>query len=451
MSIRLKLALILALACAGATAASTSVFVALQRRSLAAAEEDKVRMLLGDVRTMAGESQLARDPLMLIDYLAFIARDRQELIRARARFDGRWQGPEPAPLPEGELIRSETVLVPGGDGRPELLIELALSRRVLDARRAEAERRVVRNLARAAAAVICLGALLSFPLGWSLTNRLVVLEKAMKDIGEGRLDRAVPANGNDEVARLARGLNAMSGRLKELDELKRTFVASVTHELRSPLFAIQSYVKELLRESTALGPDDRRRLERVEANASRLAHFVTSLLDMARIERGQLDYRPRSAQLSRLAQDAAEFLRSRAEEQGLAISFEADEDLPEQRLDPDMITQVVTNLVSNAIKFTRKGGRIEVAVRRRDAGVECAVTDTGVGIPPETLARLFRPFERGADPLRAGGTGLGLSIVKAIVERHGGRVSAQSEPGRGSRFAFFLPLADNKSLTSKPS
>lgn len=451
MSIRFKLALVLAMAVAAATAAASSVFIALQRRSLQAADADKVRLLLGNVRAMARESQLARDPLMLIDYLSFLGRDRAEVVRTRVRFAGRWQGRDAPPLPSGEPTTTETVEAPGGAGRPEISVEVTLSRRVLDARLAAAQGAMARELTRAAAALALAGMLLSLPLGWTLTSRLVGIERVMKEVGEGRLDRAAPVFGNDEVASLARGLNAMIARLRELDEMKRTFVASVTHELRAPLFAIESYVKELLRESESLGPEDRRRLERVQANALRLTRFVTSLLDLAKIERGQLDYRPRVTALASLVEDASEFHRSRARDGGLALSFSCDADLPALRVDPDMITQVIANLVSNAIKFTRPGGRVEVSVRRRDDGVECAVADTGVGIPPQALARLFRPFERGADPLRAGGTGLGLSISKAIVERHGGRISVQSDPGRGSRFSFTLPLSDNKSLTRKPS
>ena len=451
MSIRLKLAAAFALAGAAAIAAASGVFLTLQRRSLQASEEDKVRLLLGNVLAMGQESQLAHDPLMLIDYLTYLGRDRAEVSRSRARFDGRWVGPEPAPFPEGERIRVETVTVPGDGGRPAILVEMSFSRKVLDARLAEAQRAMVRDLLQAAALVVLAGTLLSFWLAWTLTSRLVAIERAMSDIGEGRLDRTVPASGSDEIARVARGLNAMTARLKEVDEMKKTFVASVTHELRSPLFAIESYVKTLLRESKVLGDEERRALVRIEANASRLAHFVTSLLDLAKIERGKLEFRPRTADFGRVVEDAAEFHRSRAEERGLSLLVSTDADLPPMRLDSDLITQVVTNLVANAINFTSPGGRIAVSARRRDDAVECAVEDSGVGIPAATLARLFRPFERGADPLRAGGTGLGLSIVKAIVERHGGRMTAESEPGRGSRFGFTLPLADNNSLTPKPS
>ena len=449
MSIRLKLAAALALFGAAVIAACAGAFLTLQRRTLQASEEEKVRLLLDNVRTMESESQLSRDPLMLIDYLSYLGRDRAEVAHARARFDGRWVGPEPAPLTKGELIREETVVSPGGAGRPEILVEVSFSRKVLDERLAAARAAMSRDLLRAAGLVALAGTLLSFWLGWSLTSRLVEIEGAMKDIGEGHLNRAVAATGSDEIARLARGLNAMTARLKEVDEMKRVFVASVTHELRSPLFAIESYVKALLRESKVLGEEERRQLVRVEANASRLAHFVSSLLDLAKIERGKLEYRPRTADFARIVEDAAEFQRSGAEERGLSLSFSAEPGLPPLRLDSDLITQAVTNLVANAIKFTPKGGGVAVSVRRGGAAVECVVADTGIGISAQTLARLFQPFERGADPLRAGGTGLGLSIVKAIVERHGGRILAESEPGRGSRFGFTLPLADNNSLTPK--
>jgi signal transduction histidine kinase len=448
VSIRLKAALILALAVAATTAAASCVFIVLERRSTRAAEEEKVGLLAANVRAMARESQLARDPLMLIDYLAFLRRERRELVRARARFDGRWAGPEPDPLPKDQALRSETVTAPAG-ASPEILVELVFSRRELEAAAAAAHAAMTRDLTAAAALVLLLGVLISVPLSLRLTSRLVEIERAMKDIGEGRLDGAIPDAGNDELARLARGLNAMAGRLKELDAMKRIFTASVTHELRSPLFAIESYVKELLRESKGLESEDRRRLERVLANAGRLAHFVTSLLDMARIERGQLEYRPRGADLAGLIEDAVEFQRARAEERGLALSVSAEQGLPPMRLDPDLITQVAANLVANAINFTRRGGTVVVTVRRQDAEIEVAVADTGIGVPAETLARLFRPFERGADPLRAGGSGLGLSISKAAIERHGGRIGAESEPGRGSRFWFVLPL-DNKSLTPRP-
>lgn len=463
MSIRVKLALILAFAVALAAGSAAAVFVAIERRSLRRAEDEKVRLLMQNVRAMAEESQLARDPLMLLDYLSFVDRDRAEIVYVRARLGGRWESQrDAAPPPSTEPVRVESVSVPAAGGAPEAGAEVTFSRRVLDQRLEQAYRVMARDLGRATAAVLLLGVLLSVPLGWTLSSRLIAIERALAEIGQGRLQVRVPEEGSDEVARLARGLNDMTQRLRELDELKRTFVASVTHELRSPLGAIESYVKALLRDARGLSEDERRQLERVRENAARLGHFVTSLLDMAKIERGKLDYHPRPTDIGRVVEDAVLFLRTRAQEEGKTVEFHGEDGLPSIVADPDLVTQVVTNLVSNAVKFTRAGGRVDVSLRRAPEGVEVAVADTGVGIPPEALARIFAPFERVRNPLKAGGAGLGLAISKAIVEMHRGRIGVSSEAGRGSRFHFVLPLqappatptptppADNKSLIGKP-
>ncbi|OGR97835.1 MAG: hypothetical protein A2V88_11090 [Elusimicrobia bacterium RBG_16_66_12] len=443
MSIRVKLAAVLCLAVCVTTISAGAIFVMLERRSLRAAEDGKVRLLVVNIKTMAAESQLARDPLMLLDYLSFLGRDRKEVSGVRVRFVGRWE--RVAGLPgarESGPVRTESVLVPAQGDSPEILVETDFSRRVLDESYAASFRAMARDLGRAGLALILAGVLISVPLGWSLTSRLVAIERSMEAIGAGEPSEAVPAHGSDEVARLARGLNAMAARLRELDEMKRTFVASVTHELRSPLFAIESYVKLLLKDSSSLSVEERRQLERVQGNAARLAHFVTSLLDMARIERGKLEYRPRPLDLASLVEDATLFLGSRAAEEGKTLAFTAAPGLPQVNADPDLITQVVTNLVSNAIKFTPCGGRVSVALRRDGRRLECCVTDTGRGIPPEALPRLFQPFARAGNAARTGGTGLGLSICKSIMEMHRGAIGVESVPGRGSRFHFTLPCRE---------
>ncbi len=451
MSIRVKLALILALAVASAAGACAAVFVAIERRSLRRSEDEKVRLLMENVRAMAEESQLARDPLMLLDYLAYLDRDRKEVLFTRARVGGRWESHRDAiPPPASEPTRVEMVSVAAREGSPDTSAEVVFSRRVLDERLQQAYRVLARDLGRAASVVLLLGVLLSVPLSWTMSSRLVALERALEEIGAGKLTVRVPEEGSDEVARLARGLNDMSARLRELDDLKRTFVASVTHELRSPLGAIESYVKALLRDARGLTEEERRQLERVRENAARLTHFVTSLLDMAKIERGKLDYHPRLTDVSRLVEDTVLFLKVRAEEEGKAVEFKSDPDLPALGADPDLVTQVVTNLVSNAVKFTRAGGRVMVTVKRVHDGLECAVADTGVGIPAEALPRIFAPFERVRNPLKAGGAGLGLAISKAIIDMHHGRIGVTSEPGRGSRFHFVLPYGRAPAPTPPP-
>jgi signal transduction histidine kinase len=307
MSIRIKLAVILALAIGTTTIIAASIFISQQRHSLQISEEEKVSLLMENVKTMARESVLARDPLMLIDYLRFLSRDRREVLDARASVNGVWQGHSPPAEKPDPNARIERVTILNDSGTQKIVVEVVLSRAVLESRLKHVQQAMATNLIRAALGVVLGGIVLSFPLGWTLTSRLVEIEKVMKEVGEGHLDKEVFDSGSDEVARLARGLNAMTAHLRELAEMKRTFIASVTHELRSPLFAIESYVKQLLRESTRLNDEDRNRLERVQANASRLAAFVTSLLDMAKIERGQLEYKPKQTDVVKLVEDVVEF------------------------------------------------------------------------------------------------------------------------------------------------
>ncbi|MBI4060243.1 MAG: HAMP domain-containing histidine kinase [Elusimicrobia bacterium] len=454
MSIRLKLAFLLSFAIAFTAAGAAAVFFVIEDGTLRAGEEEKVRILMQSVRTMAVESQLAKDPLMLLDYLSYLSRDRPQVLSARANFSGRWQDAEGAkPVASDDRLRTEIVTAPEASGQRAVVAAVNFSTKAFEQRIAAARAALAADLGGAALAVLLVGVLLSIPLGWTMTRRLIVIERALADVGEGRLDRKIPDRGSDEVAKLAKGVNAMTARLRELEDMKRTFVASVTHELRSPLFSIDSYVRMLLAEAKGLNPEERRQLERIQQNAARLAHFVTSLLNTAKIERGSMECHPRLCDLARLVEDAALFQRPRAAEEGKTLLIEIEPGLPQLHIDPDLITQVVTNLVSNAVKFTRRGGRVTVGLKRAvDAGrgvVECFVADTGVGIPAEALPNLFRPFGRVKNSISVIGTGLGLSIVKSLVELNGGTVGVESVPERGSRFCFRLPL-DNKSLTGKP-
>lgn len=435
MSIRVKLALLLAVTAVAAALASSRVAFSSQRRALRVAEEEKRAVLVESVRAMASEAQLARDPLMLIDYLNFLRRDHPEVLGARMRYEGSWRGS----FEEGDA--STTILeLPAANGVAPLSVELRLSRAVLRARLGEAERALGRNLARSAAVVAAALSLLGIPLAWTLTSRIVELRRALDEIGEGRLDHRVNESGRDELGALARGVNSMAGRLAELDEMKKRFVSSVTHELRAPLFAIESYARIMLKESF-LGAEDRERVRRVEQNAGRLARFVTTLLDAARVERGKLDYAPREVALDDIVRDVVTFHGERAREEGRVIETRIGPGPHLARADADMLVMALTNLVSNGLKFSPPGGRVVVSLESGEHGHEFAVADDGPGIDAGEQGRLFLPFERLAAGRKAQGTGLGLSIVKTIVETHGGKVGVASAPGRGSRFHFTLPYS----------
>ncbi|MBI3548150.1 MAG: HAMP domain-containing histidine kinase [Elusimicrobia bacterium] len=454
MSIRVKLALILTAGMAVSALAAAVVFVNLQQSTLKVAERRKVGFIVEGIVRLAHESQLARDPLMLLDYIKFLEKDKPEIERIDIYLGGKLQSRNQDSTATHKDSLHETVSVDSSDKDPNkaVKVDVWFSSRVLQADQKNAMRRMTYDMTRAVGGVLILGIVMSALLGWTLTRRVVDIEAALAEIGTGKQGVKVDVRGKDEIARLARGVNTMSDKLKEFEQMKKTFVASVTHELRSPLGAIESYVKSLL-SSDHWTADDRKNLERIRDNASRLGHFVTSLLEMSKIERGKLDLYPRKASLTKLLEDTVLFFKARAEEASLRLVCDVEGEIGEIRMDPDLIAQVITNFISNAIKFTRADGivraKAKLVVDGGQSWIECSVQDSGCGIPAEALSRIFAPFERVKNPIRATGAGLGLAISKNIVEMHGGRIGVQSEVGKGSRFFFLLPYASEPTAQPK--
>lgn len=439
MKLSHKLALVLSVTVTLSVAASFLAFVSLQRGALRRSEAEKEKLLLDGVAKVSRESLLGGDPLMLLSYLTSLRRERPEVRQARVLLDGAWQTVGGA-APESDIASaSKTVETSLPDGK-RASVELRLSAELLAQRERREFDAMLRDASRVAAAAILLGALLSFPLSRTLTRRIAGIETALKDIGAGAYAKVAPSEGSDELTRLAANVNEMSERLKELDEMKKLLVASVSHELRSPLGAIESQVRSLLEEQP-LNEDGRAALLSIRKHAARLEHFVTSMLEMSKIERGKLEFLPRVAEVGPVVEDAALFFATRARDAGLTLTAEVEPGLPAFPFDPDLIAQVLANLLSNALKFTPSGGAVTVAASRRGDAVVVAVKDTGVGLTPEAQARIFTPFERVPNALRATGTGLGLAISQAIVRRHGGTIGVESVPEKGSVFSFELPLA----------
>ncbi len=235
-------------------------------------------------------------------------------------------------------------------------------------------------------------------------------------------------------------------RLRALEQLRKDFVANVSHELRTPLASIQGFAETL--RSGGL-EDVEHRLEFVEAieqDARRLTRLVDDLLDLSSIESGKRT--PRLAPLSfrPVAEEAAAGLRPLAAARRVSIELELPGGLPKVLADPDQLRQVLTNLLDNAVKFNREGGRVVVSARPEGGRLTVSVRDTGAGIPAADLPRVFERFYRveKARSRELGGTGLGLAIVKHIVEAHGGSVAVESVEGAGSTFMFTLPLDERR-------
>jgi signal transduction histidine kinase len=229
-------------------------------------------------------------------------------------------------------------------------------------------------------------------------------------------------------------------KLRELDCLQSTFVNAVTHDLRTPLTSIIGFAELLEDElSGPLSAGQREYLKQIERGAERLEFLVDDLLDFTRMQAGTFSLRPEQADLHQKVSEIVESLVPQAAASRIAIHL----DLPPGELsacfDRARIGQVLMNLLSNAIKFSAGGGDITVRLRDEGAVKRCEVTDSGEGIAPADLSRLFQPFSQLESGIKRGGTGLGLSIARRIVEEHGGQIGVQSEPGRGSTFWFTLP------------
>lgn len=446
MSIRTKVSVIVFGALAACVGAVSLVFLGGQLRELRGRASERVRLHADTAARVAKESLAAKDDLMLMSHLDFLLRQDPAVLKARVLRRGTWFEVAPRAA-AGDPDQAEGQDATIGErrevrlGSGSVILELHFSKRRLE----EDTRKAFRQaLDRAVWVTVLIGGLalvLAMVLGRSLTRPVLAISQAMGNIGRGNLGTQVKVSGSDELGAIGRGFNEMSQNLLELDRMKKRFVASVTHELRSPLGAIESYIR-MVGSGTNLTPEQHANLRRTEESAARLGRFITNLLDEARIESGKLEMSPKLTDLARIAEDTVLFYAPRAKEAGLELTLSPVPGLPKVWADPDRIEQVLVNLVSNALKFTPRGGRVIVSLNRNPSGGEpsvvCAVQDTGVGISKEDLGRIFKPFERAQSGLKAQGAGLGLAIVKHIVELHGGTLRVESEPGRGSKFYFAL-------------
>lgn len=280
-------------------------------------------------------------------------------------------------------------------------------------------------------------------------RRLQAVEDAATRLGSGDLSARAPTDGADEIAALARAFNRTAEALqKEIDQVKaeqearRQLLADVSHELHTPLTAIRGYIETLqMRELSLTEADRERYLAVVSDETERLERLIADLLDLARLDAGRPTVRVERVRVPALLARVLDRYRPTAEARQIALEM-----LPvdaEVSGDAGRLEQALSNLVSNALRFTPAGGRVRVEARRDGADLLLAVHDTGPGLTPEQQSRVFERFYKADASRSADGTGLGLSIVRAIVLAHGGSVSVESKEGQGSTFMLHLPISQS--------
>lgn len=281
--------------------------------------------------------------------------------------------------------------------------------------------------------------LVGLAISRSLYRPLQRITGAARAVGAGHYDTRVPEEGPQEMRELARSFNRMTAQVQRHRETLQNFLADVSHELRTPLTSIRGFT-EALRDGTVAEEERRRRtLEIIDEEARRMLRLVEDLLDLSKIQAGQLPLRREPVEPAEILTHVADVFAQRAQDAGLTLETVIGEALPPIPCDFDRLVQVIANLVDNAIHHTPRGG-ITLRAAADPQGVTLSVEDTGEGIPADALPRLFDRFYRGHRVGQGRGSGLGLAIAREIVRAHGGEISAESTLGRGTRFRITLPV-----------
>ena len=300
-----------------------------------------------------------------------------------------------------------------------------------------------------------------------ITRPIDKLRKGTEIIGAGNLDYKVGTGAKDEVGQLSRAFDKMSGDLKktttsvdnlnkeiaerkkaeekaeEALKVKSQFISMVSHELRTPLTAVREGIGIVLDGSAGkINTEQEDFLDTAKRNVDRLARLINDVLDYQRLEAGRMEYEMKENDINELVKEVEKTMRPLVEEKKLDFTTHLGGGLPKIAFDRDKITQVLSNLVNNAIKFTDKGA-LAISTERAENAVVVSVKDTGIGIKEEDMDKLFQRFSQIAvskDRKAGTGTGLGLAISKKIVQQHGGKIWVESVFSQGSTFHFTLPL-----------
>ena len=361
-------------------------------------------------------------PILLVDP------DRKVVFAPEEQFVGRRLG-------ESQLEGGQSILLASGEIWTVVPYRSLVGRNALEQGFLRATRAALWLAAFAAGAAALILALV---LVRQTTNPLRQLEAATQRIAKGDFDEEVEIRSSDEIGRLAEAFNEMARSLKLSEEAKRRMIADISHELRTPLAAVRSALEGL---RDGLFEPSSATFASLHDRVLLLTRLVGDLHQLALADAGQLSIERQATRLDAIVNGIVETVGFQIEDSGLTLETAIDPAIPALLIDANRIEQVLLNLLANAIRHTPEGGRIELrADRTSESEVTVSVCDTGSGLAPEDLERVFERFYC-ADPAREGvGAGLGLAIAKALVEAHGGRAWAENRPLGGACFKIVLPI-----------
>jgi len=282
---------------------------------------------------------------------------------------------------------------------------------------------------------------ITFLLSRRILKPIKALTVAAGRFGRGDFSRRLKLKDKSEVGELARAFNSMADDIEHAEQIRKNLVADVAHELRTPISNLQGYL-EAVRDGVV--QPDAETIHSLSEEASSLARLVDELQDLTLADAGKLEMSRQPEDIAALINKGVKALAAKATAKGVSLSADLPPELPLADIDCHRISQVLRNLLDNAVAHTPQGGSVTVSAIRRGKQVEVSVADTGEGIPAKELTNIFERFYR-VDKSRTratGGSGLGLTIAKRLVEAHGGKIKAKSQPGKGSRFTFTLPVAE---------
>jgi signal transduction histidine kinase len=289
------------------------------------------------------------------------------------------------------------------------------------------------------AALIAL--LLGIFLSRSITRPLRELTRATHAITEGDFEQQVSIRSRDELGELAKAFNKMSTELARSVNARRQMTADIAHELRTPLSLILGHAEAV---HDGVLPPSPENFEIIRDEAIRLEHLVDDLRTLSLADAGELTITPQAVSPERLLQEMSTRYRFQAQTKNIALDLDIASPLSDLEVDPGRLTQVLTNILDNALRHTPAGGHIVLAARQTGDTIELSIRDSGPGLPPDELDRIFDRFYR-ADASRHradGGSGLGLAIAKSIIQAHGGQIRAESEQGNGLAVIITLPVKE---------